>query len=80
MDGSDVDSMRTDLEIIRSALDSLFTSTLILEETVAEEIVRGLGRMSSDVVKIGDARLDEASKDRAIFGIVRILEIALVNI
>ena len=39
------DVLRTDLEIIRAALDSLFTSTLILDWQVTIKIVKGLGKL-----------------------------------
>jgi len=44
-DDAEFDVLRTDLEIIRAALDSLFTSTLILEWQVAVKIVKGLGKL-----------------------------------
>jgi hypothetical protein len=56
------DSLRTDLEIIRSALDSLFTSTLILDVKVSKEIILALGKIINEVISENEEKMNLDSK------------------
>lgn len=78
----DQSSIYPDLEILRSALDSLFTSTYMYENHILIEFLRGLGKLTITMLEEsseGKSIIPSKKKDTAIFGIMRILEVTLVN-
>lgn len=71
-----------DLEILRAALDSLFTSTFLYEDKILVEFLKGLGKMTISTLEesgVTKAIIPVKKKETAIFGIVRILEVTLIN-
>lgn len=99
-----IEDTNADLEILKSALDSLFTSTFMYNDIILIEFLKGLGKLTINMLEDNGTRMDyypqsrssnasELStshtaaksiipikrKETAIFGIVRILEITLIN-
>lgn len=83
-----------DLEILRAALDSLFTSTFMYADNVLIEFLKGLGNLvkhnsifeagiesfnTQDTSESSKTVVPNKKKDTAIFGIVRMVEVTLIN-
>jgi hypothetical protein len=71
-----------DLQILQSALDTLFSSTLIHEDKVLIEFLKGLGKLTINMLEENGATkaiIPSRKKETAVFGIVRILEVSLIN-
>ena len=78
----DASNIYPDLEILRCALDSLFTSTYMYENSMLIQFLRGLGKLTINMLEESSeikTVIPVRKKETAIFGIVRILEVTLVN-
>lgn len=85
-----------DLEILQSALDSLFTSTFMHDDKILIEFLKGLGKLTITMLEesgmpkavhvtnklpssVNLSVIPSKKKETATFGIVRILEVTLIN-
>jgi hypothetical protein len=74
--------LNPDFDILNSALDLLFTSTYMYDDRTLTEFLQGLGKLTINMLEDNSPSkkvIPIKKKDTAIFGIVRILEVALVN-
>lgn len=79
---SDISDVQADLEILKSALDSLFSSTFMHEDRVLIEFLKGLGKLTISMLEdsgVAKSVIPTKKKEAATFGIVRILEVTLIN-
>lgn len=72
-----------DLEILKSALDSLFTSTYIHDDRILVEFMKGLAKITINTIEDNKSTqnvVPTIKKEEATFGIVKIFEVALINL
>ena len=78
----EIAEMFPDLQILQSALENLFTSTYTHEDGVLVGFLKGLGKLTINMLEENGATkaiIPARKKETAIFGIVRILEVTLIN-
>lgn len=71
-----------DLQILKAALDSLFTSTFMHNDKILIDFLKGLGKLTINMLEENGATkaiIPTRKKETAIFGVIKILEVTLIN-